>query len=147
MQQGLLPKICGKAQGLSSQRQGGLHIYSLLLLEQFTERGSCMQQLSADHSESEPGISQSCLRTLLQLQSKFNGCLYHRRGGGGTAANKNCILEHYQWLVIGWRESSPTMMATCKQCIMWYFNLATFIDPWCITASSTPMQISGFLLF
>lgn len=53
-----------------------------------------------------------CLRTLLQLQSKFNDCLYHRRGGGGTAANKTCILEHYQWLVIltmGWRQSSSTM--------------------------------------
>lgn len=96
VQQRLLPKGCGKAQGLSSQQKGGLHIYALLLLEQFTQRGSCVEQLSADCSQSELGISQSCLRTLLQLQSKFDDCLYHRRGGGGTAANKNCILEYYQ---------------------------------------------------
>lgn len=42
--------------------------------------------------------------------------------------------------------SSSTMMATHKQC-MWYLNLTAFIDPWCSSASSIPVQISGFLLF
>lgn len=149
VQQMLLPKVCGKAQGLSSQWKGGLHIYALLLLEHFKQRGSCMEQLSVDCSQLELGISQYSLGTLPQLQSKFDDCLHHRRGEGGTAANKNCILEYFQWLVIltmDWRQSSSTMGYSNTQCTE-YLTLTTSIDPWCTTASSISMQISGFLLF
>lgn len=150
VQQRLLPKVCGKAQGLSSQWKGGLHTDALLLLEQFTQRGSCMEQLSADCSQSELGISQSAWEHSYSCSPSSMTAF--------TTEGEEEVLQQIKlvfwsitndWSSSPWAEDSPRppwVTVTHKQ-HMWYLTVTTFIDPWCTAASSISMQISGFLLF
>lgn len=144
MQQRLLPKICWKAQSLSPQWKGVFHIYALLLLEQFTQRGS--RSLQTIHSQNLGFLNPAWEHSYRpSLMTAF------------TTEGEEEVLQQIKIIFCSitndWSSSpraegsSSTMGDGNMQAMYAVFKFNTFIEPWCITASPIPVQISGFMLF